>query len=172
MLCTRVLVCPREAVTLTILPLPTFHYEKNPMEAAQAAATAADELHKVERRCHIGKLKCDIAKVRRDMPSLMEDAEELMLIHGHSKASLEVQFKNESGFGRGVTQGFYSSVCNALQAPEENANVRMWTLGRSGSVITGPESQKHVLGGKRGLFPNAWPHADVSRYASADDPAS
>ena len=26
-----------------------------------------------------------------------------------------------------------------------------------------------MLGGKRGLFPNAWPHADVSRYASADD---
>ena len=142
------------------------------MEAAQAAALAADRLHKVERRYHIGKLKCDITKVRRDSPNLMLDAEELMFIRGRSKTSLEVQFKNESGFGRGVTQGFYSSVCNALQSPEENANVCMWTQGRSGSGLTGKESQKNVLGGNRGLFPNAWPHADVSRYKSREEQAA
>ena len=83
-----------------------------------------------------------------------------------------MQFKNESGFGRGVTQGFYSSVCNALQSPEENANVCMWTQGRSGSGLTGKESQKNVLGGNRGLFPNAWPHADVSRYKSREEQAA
>ena len=143
------------------------------MEAAQAAALAADRLHKVERRLSHWEAEVSyITKVRRDSPNLMLDAEELMFIRGRSKTSLEVQFKNESGFGRGVTQGFYSSVCNALQSPEENANVCMWTQGRSGSGLTGKESQKNVLGGNRGLFPNAWPHADVSRYKSREEQAA
>ena len=48
----------------------------------------------------------------------------------------------------------------------------MWARGGSGSGLTGKESQKNVLGGNRGLFPNAWPHADVSRYKSREEQAA
>ena len=136
------------------------------MEAARAAAAAADELNKVERRCHVGKLKCDIGKVRRDMPHLMKDAEELMSIHGSSKTSLEVQFQGESGFGRGVTQGFYSSICNVLQSAEENSKVRMWALGGTESSNAKSESYNRIVGSERGLFPCSWSRTEMSTQTS------
>merc|ERR1711871_73402 len=105
-----------------------------------------------------GSLKCDIAKVRRQ-PHILNDGEELMLLHTKSGTKLEVQFKEESGFGDGVTQGFYTDVCNCLQSSEENKSIGMWSSG------TGGKQGARGPGNRYGLFPASWPPKNSVTYS-------
>merc|ERR1719444_470970 len=43
-----------------------------------------------------------------------------------SPCSLEVQFEGESGFGRAVTQGFFTLVAHELQRRGTNRQAPMW----------------------------------------------
>jgi len=72
----------------------------------------------------VGSLKSELVRVERD--HMLEQAERLMDITRSSPCSLEVQFDGESGFGRAVTQGFYTLVAHELQRRAANREVPMW----------------------------------------------
>jgi len=61
-----------------------------------------------------------------------------------SSGVVEVQFKDETGFGRGVTQGFFSDVAKELQRTSHNSNVPMWAECL--------ESEGEFLRSRRGLM--------------------
>lgn len=82
-------------------------------------------------RDRIGRLKSDIAKVKRE--DIVQAAEKLMALHASSKATLEVQFVGEDGFGSGVTQNFYCAVGAELQTRAENSRVPLWMPDEAGA---------------------------------------
>jgi len=72
----------------------------------------------------VGSLKSELARVERDR--VLQQAERAMELTRSSPCALEVQFEGESGFGRAVTQGFYTLVAHELQRRATNQAVPMW----------------------------------------------
>merc|ERR1712100_107252 len=69
-----------------------------------------------------------------------------MSLHASSKATLEVQFVGEDGFGSGVTQNFYCAVGAELQSRAENSRVTLWMPDEAGT--------EGYLSCPAGLFPH------------------
>jgi len=72
----------------------------------------------------LGSVKSELAKVERDR--ILQQAECTMELTKDSPCVLEVQFEGESGFGKAVTQGFYTLVANELQRRTANNEAPMW----------------------------------------------
>jgi len=72
----------------------------------------------------VGSLKSELVRVERE--KVLQQAERAMELTKASPCSLEVQFEGESGFGRAVTQGFYTLVAHELQRRAANREVPMW----------------------------------------------
>lgn len=91
----------------------------------------------------VGSLKSEIARVERD--NILQQAERAMdLTHG-SPCALELQFEGENGFGRAVTQGFYTLVAHELQRRAFNREVPIW-------VEDDPPLNEDFLRPRRGLL--------------------
>eukprot|EP00439_Symbiodinium_sp_Y106_P061856 s826_g9.t1 len=89
----------------------------------------------------IGSLTSELAKVDRER--IWDQATALAECCLSSSGVVEVQFKDETGFGRGVTQGFFSDVAKELQRTSHNSNVPMWAECL--------ESEGEFLRSRRGL---------------------
>jgi len=89
----------------------------------------------------IGSLTSELAKVDRER--IWDQATALAECCLSSFGVVEVQFKDETGFGRGVTQGFFSDVAKELQRTSHNSNVPMWAECL--------ESEGEFLRSRRGL---------------------
>jgi hypothetical protein len=72
----------------------------------------------------VGSVKSELAKVERDR--ILQQAVCTMELTKDSPCALEVQFEGESGFGKAVTQGFYTLVANELQRRTANNEAPMW----------------------------------------------
>lgn len=72
----------------------------------------------------VGSLKSELAKMERE--KVLQQAERAMELTRASPCALEVQFEGESGFGRAVTQGFYTLIAEELQRRSSNRQVPMW----------------------------------------------
>ena len=82
----------------------------------------------------------DVAKAAvklDDGPGILIFAEQLLEVHARSKTHIEVQPREGSGFGAGVTRAFYNAVALELQAREQNKKISLW-LG------DGPEETYHL----------------------------
>ncbi|CAE7682465.1 UPL3 [Symbiodinium microadriaticum] len=90
----------------------------------------------------IGSLTSELAKVDRER--IWDQATALAECCLTSSGVVEVQFKDETGFGRGVTQGFFSDVAKELQRTSHNSNVPMWAECL--------ESEGEFLRSRRGLM--------------------
>jgi len=75
-----------------------------------------------------------------------------------SPCSLEVQFEGESGFGRAVTQGFYTLVAHELQRRTANRSAPMW-------VEDDPPLSEDFLTPRRGLLVRPLPPESPSLTA-------
>lgn len=91
----------------------------------------------------VGSLKSEIARVERDR--ILQQAERAMDLTRASPCALELQFEGESGFGRAVTQGFYTLVAHELQRRAANREVPMW-------VEDDPPLNEDFLRPRRGLL--------------------
>ncbi|CAJ1404474.1 unnamed protein product [Effrenium voratum] len=90
----------------------------------------------------IGSLTSELAKVDRER--IWEEATALAEYCVSSTGVVEIQFKDETGFGRGVTQGFFSDVAKELQRSSNNSDVPMWAQCL--------ESEGEFLRSRRGLI--------------------
>ncbi|CAD7938588.1 unnamed protein product [Amoebophrya sp. A120] len=112
-----------------------------------------DEIAQIEeesirdREIYIGKMKKELVRVEREHDSLMPMARALFSDKLDPNASLEVIFKNESGFGPAVTQSFYSEVALALTdvkhglfVPDDGASTKdEFTMGGRHGLILKPD---------------------------------
>lgn len=99
----------------------------------------------------IGSLTSELAKVDRER--IWDQAAALAECCLSSSGVVEIQFKDETGFGRGVTQGFFSDVAKELQRSSNNSEVPMWAQCL--------ESEGEFLRSRRGL---------IVQPLAADDP--
>jgi len=90
----------------------------------------------------IGSLTSELAKVDREQ--IWDQAAALAQCCLSSSGVVEIQFKDETGFGRGVTQGFFSDVAKELQRSSNNSEVPMWAQCL--------ESEGEFLRSRRGLI--------------------
>eukprot|EP00435_Cladocopium_sp_Y103_P036855 s1116_g9.t1 len=90
----------------------------------------------------IGSLTSELAKVDRER--IWDQAAALAECCLSSSGVVEIQFKDETGFGRGVTQGFFSDVAKELQRSSNNSDVPMWAQCL--------ESEGEFLRSRRGLI--------------------
>eukprot|EP00928_Gymnodinium_smaydae_P030795 TRINITY_DN2278_c2_g1_i2.p1 TRINITY_DN2278_c2_g1~~TRINITY_DN2278_c2_g1_i2.p1 ORF type:complete len:1746 (+),score=347.53 TRINITY_DN2278_c2_g1_i2:477-5240(+) len=91
----------------------------------------------------VGSLKPEIAWMERER--ILTQATRAMELTYASPCVLEVQFEGESGFGRAVTQGFYTLVAHELQRRASNREVPMW-------VEDDPPLNEEFLRPRRGLL--------------------
>jgi hypothetical protein len=102
----------------------------------------------------VGALKSELAKVERER--ILQQAERAMELTKASPCALEVQFDGESGFGKGVTQGFYTLVAHELQRRTGNREAPMWVE----DVGFLNEVSDDFLCPRRGLFMKPLPQDD------------
>lgn len=72
----------------------------------------------------VGALKSELVRCGRE--NILQQAECAMELTKSSPCVLEVQFQGEGGFGRAVTQGFYTLVAHELQRRTTNRELPMW----------------------------------------------
>eukprot|EP00929_Paragymnodinium_shiwhaense_P083958 TRINITY_DN44870_c0_g1_i1.p1 TRINITY_DN44870_c0_g1~~TRINITY_DN44870_c0_g1_i1.p1 ORF type:complete len:2579 (-),score=467.18 TRINITY_DN44870_c0_g1_i1:117-7853(-) len=99
----------------------------------------------------VGSLKSELLRIERER--VIQQATRAMELTRSSPCSLEVQFDGESGFGRAVTQGFYTLVAHDLQRRSANREAPMW-------VEDDPPLNEEFLRPRRGLLARPLPPDD------------
>lgn len=126
----------------------------------------------------IGPARSDLVTLPTRGRGLLRDAERVVELTHTSKATLEVQFADEGGFGDGVTQSFYTTVASELLAVADADTAApgacaasplcgafgLWTEHLPASVTE--YRGRSYLHSHRGLFPRPLPQGgEGTEYA-------
>jgi len=107
----------------------------------------------------VGAGRSEMARLPgRSGGDLLELAERVVELTFRSRAVLEVVFDDETGFGDGVTQSFYTDVASELCAVDRGPASNLWAEHLPDSLVE--HRGKKYLHSRRGLFPQ--PHVPGS----------